>query len=352
MMKWSQRILAFEFGGTPSQIEASRQIFLIRFFAIVGSFFLIPLGLHSILEDRYPLAAVLLLSAFVFLGLLYFSKKSQYLVQLRCIYTALIGVLTLYLILSGGAMGTGIYYTFALCMLIIAYSGHKHGLWIAGVILAIMSLVLYVDNDWFYSYESHHKLRMVLGVSLIFMMMLLFEWMRMRSYDALSVQSEDHRHSAITDALTGIYNRAGLEKNFNEWGENEFPAVAAVIDIDHFKVINDTHGHSAGDLALIAITQIFRQHIKGKDLLGRWGGEEFVLVFANSNKDNMAKVINDIRDALKLHLIEYGQSRFSLNISAGISCVQDSKSLGRALVVADERLYMAKKTGRDRVVMV
>lgn len=351
MNKGLQRITTFDFGGSPEKIESSRQIFLIRFVAIFGSVFLLPLGLNSIIESRYWLGIILIISAVVFMSLLFFAKKPEHLIKLRFTYCSLISLLTLYLVFTGGALGTGIYYTFSLCMVIISFAGHKHGLWIAGLLLTLLSVGLYSNFDWLYPYDDSHKIRMVLGISLIFMMMLIFEWMRMRSYDALSIQSEDHKHGAFTDSLTGIYNRLGLEQNLRELQQNDYPVVFALIDIDHFKSINDSYGHHAGDIALISLVQVFRQHIKGKDLLARWGGEEFVLVFTNDNIKNMVKVLNDVRIALKVNVIEYGQSRFTLNFSAGVCIITDKNDLHRGFVVADKRLYTAKKAGRDQIVI-
>lgn len=350
MRRLIRKLTQFEFGDTPEKIEASRQLFLTYFFAIVGSVFLIPLGLASVWSQRYFLGLLLLTCAAVFLWLLRFTRNPANMGRLRATVCGLISLLSLYLILWGGVEGTGVYYTFALCMLIVSFAGPRAGPWVALVFLVVLSLGLYSKYSGFYPYLHSQKLRIILGIGLTFMMMTILEWMRMASYGALSAQSENLKQTSVTDALTGLLNRNGLKEGLARWQHEQFPAVLALIDIDHFKAINDRHGHHVGDQALVVVSQIFRRHTKGRDLIARWGGEEFALVLAASTKDNMLKVLNDIRETLQSTQIQQGNTSFTLGFSAGVSELTSLGDWKFAMNLADKHLYMAKAAGRDRFI--
>lgn len=339
----------FDFGDTPQQIEVSRQRFLIRFFAVAGSAFLLPLAIVSFVNQRLLLGTVLIVATALFLLLLRFTSTERHLGFLRCSYSALLSLLVLYLVFSGGAFGTGIYYCFALCMLIICYTGYRLGLVVALLLLTSMTLVFCWQPGWLYPYPTDHDIRIVLGFAANFIMMLIFEWMRVRSYGALSVQAESHKQSSQTDGLTGVLNRDGLLAALRSWQPEQFPAALALIDLDHFKQINDQHGHLAGDQALITFAQLVSCHIKGRDLFGRWGGEEFVLVMANTSLSDLHKVVEDIRRSLQLNPIRQGAQPFTLAFSGGACQLLDPHQLELALAEADEHLYRAKQSGRNRL---
>jgi diguanylate cyclase (GGDEF)-like protein/PAS domain S-box-containing protein len=162
------------------------------------------------------------------------------------------------------------------------------------------------------------------------------------------------KQQATTDALTGITNR----RRFMELAENEIkrgirlkhPMAMAVIDLDHFKQINDTHGHSTGDLALIAFTQICKKNIREIDIFARFGGDEFVLLFPETARDDAYMVMERVRLALTSQPIDLGGKLVPMTLSAGIAHLTDeSISLDALLEHADQALYKAKEAGRNHV---
>lgn len=130
----------------------------------------------------------------------------------------------------------------------------------------------------------------------------------------------------------------------------DFPAVVAVIDIDHFKKINDEFGHDAGDAALQCVADCLRANMKGRDLICRWGGEEFVVLFRNTSLKNAETVLRQIGDEARSGSIRYGAHVFSTTFSAGVVLLRDRDAFQDCMSQADKLLYQAKQNGRDQIV--
>lgn len=132
--------------------------------------------------------------------------------------------------------------------------------------------------------------------------------------------------------------------------ESDFPAVMGVIDIDHFKRINDEYGHDAGDVALRYLGDYLRGSVKGRDLMCRWGGEEFVVIFTQLSFESGVSILDQMREESSVRPLSHGGRAFSISFSAGVVVLKGKKDFLNALRLADERLYYAKQHGRNRVV--
>lgn len=161
---------------------------------------------------------------------------------------------------------------------------------------------------------------------------------------------------ASTDALTGCLNRAtadALLRHELERGRREHTPVGFVLlDLDHFKVINDTHGHSAGDTALQCFVAEVRRRLRASDVMGRWGGEEFVLVLPSTDPTGAARLVEQIRDGVEALQIQHeGADPFRITVSAGVVIAQPHQHLSaeQLFTLVDQALYRAKDDGRNRV---
>lgn len=158
---------------------------------------------------------------------------------------------------------------------------------------------------------------------------------------------------AATDGLTGLYNRRYLWKRFEEEYQRakrfKHKLCFVLIDIDHFKGINDRYGHPAGDKVLKEMGKIFRSHLRGIDLAARYGGEEFAIFLPETSIENALHVAERLRQAfhaLKISPIPEG----GLSLSAGIAEFPTHAQTPQAIYKkADEALYKAKSSGRNRV---
>jgi diguanylate cyclase (GGDEF)-like protein len=159
---------------------------------------------------------------------------------------------------------------------------------------------------------------------------------------------------ARTDELTGLPNRrAFLERGTSalDLARRHGRALALIMfDIDHFKRINDTHGHGAGDAALRAVTGVLRRIARGSDTPGRLGGEEFGLLLPETNVEDAVRVAERLRRDVAAMTVPFDGTAISVTCSFGVAGLSDDLSgLDALLQAADEALYQAKREGRDRV---
>lgn len=167
----------------------------------------------------------------------------------------------------------------------------------------------------------------------------------------LWLSNNELKKISTMDQLTGVFNRRQLDQCIHHEVEKASrysrPLSMLMIDIDHFKKVNDTYGHQIGDYALISISRILSQHIRSSDILGRFGGEEFVILCPESDKDEAAELGEKLRQTIE----EYSFDTIgNLTISIGISEFKAEMSNEDLLYKADIALYKAKNGGRNQVV--
>ncbi|MFE8643677.1 diguanylate cyclase [Sphingomonas sp. NCPPB 2930] len=155
------------------------------------------------------------------------------------------------------------------------------------------------------------------------------------------------------DGLTGLLRHADIKEQVTQEvlrnARGSKPASVAMIDIDHFKRINDTYGHSVGDNVIRSLANLLRQRLRRADQLGRYGGEEFVAVLPDCSPAQAHTVLDGIRQHFsQLEFIDQGR-RFHVTLSAGIAAVRATDQPGETLERADRALYAAKHGGRDRI---
>jgi diguanylate cyclase (GGDEF)-like protein len=173
--------------------------------------------------------------------------------------------------------------------------------------------------------------------------------------NSIAVETADLE--ASTDSLTGLYNRAYLSHRFEaevRRAKNYMaPLSVLLLDIDHFKKVNDTYGHPAGDVILKKLAEIIRKVTRASDFVVRYGGEEFVVVMTASNQDQAFLYIDRLREVVAAteFPVPGHSAPLKMTISAGVSSFpDDGQSTTDLLKAADEALYAAKAGGRNRVV--
>lgn len=161
------------------------------------------------------------------------------------------------------------------------------------------------------------------------------------------------RKLMVEDSLTGLYNHVKTKTLLQQallLGERQNVAVSyAILDIDHFKRVNDNYGHTVGDKVLKTLARYLKQHVRKADIVGRYGGEEFVIVFFGSSAEQAQEKLEEIRDSFSKIYHAYDEGIFSVSFSAGIAEYPDYSNMMELVVAADEAMYHSKRQGRNRI---
>ena len=166
----------------------------------------------------------------------------------------------------------------------------------------------------------------------------------------LEAQAAELVHLASTDKMTGLYNRAKLDEALNMEMERSrrygHPLGVILMDIDHFKKINDTYGHPVGDDVLIKLAKLLDHNTRITDTLGRWGGEEFVIISPHTDRAGVIHLAENLRHNIEAHTFE---SVGRQTASFGVTLLRDEDTAASVIKRADDALYSAKAEGRNRV---
>lgn len=162
-------------------------------------------------------------------------------------------------------------------------------------------------------------------------------------------RSERLTIQAERDPLTGVHNRRGFFAAATRVLRPERPGVIALIDLDHFKAINDSLGHAGGDVILHAFAERLCEGVRRSDICARWGGEEFAVLLPGASLAQAREVMDRLRASLASHPLSPDAA---LTFSCGLAPIKEATTLLEAAHRADQALYAAKNDGRDRIVSV
>ena len=163
------------------------------------------------------------------------------------------------------------------------------------------------------------------------------------------------RYFMERDSLTGLLNHVNLKEalyNENLRAERtEAELCFAMIDIDHFKKVNDVHGHMTGDRVLKSLSRLLQDRLRRTDIIGRYGGEEFGVILINTNADNARIIMDKIRESFSQIRHVSSEGDFYVTFSCGIACVPGISNASELNAAADQALYSAKDSGRNKIVI-
>jgi two-component system, cell cycle response regulator len=200
------------------------------------------------------------------------------------------------------------------------------------------------------------------GAVVLFSILFIFPFIRSQAREhgqlremtqTLSARSETLEHAALTDGLTGMQNRRyfddALKEYLGEFQRIGKPVGLMVLDLDHFKSVNDTHGHDVGDEVLRRVSQCLKDFTRYHDVAARVGGEEFAVVAPNMDLELLRKFAERIRKAISELVVESGNVRLKVTSSFGLALWDGRETADAFYKRADLMLYQAKTTGRNRV---
>lgn len=167
------------------------------------------------------------------------------------------------------------------------------------------------------------------------------------------IKMENLRDAAVIDSLTGCYNRREFEnqlnRNISGAIRHQTKLSVFMFDLDHFKEINDTYGHPAGDKVLQEVSAIVKNNMRTGDILARYGGEEFIAILPETDKVKAMELADRLRIRISRKVIVHGDDKITVTASFGVSEMDRNADMGRIIQDADTMLYKAKLNGRNTV---
>ena len=171
--------------------------------------------------------------------------------------------------------------------------------------------------------------------------------------EELKKESDTYKNLSKTDPLTGVLNRYGLQEILSEYNKTKQDSdslIVIILDLDHFKAVNDTFGHEVGDEVLTIVSNLLKESSRSFDSVARWGGEEFVMIYPHTTVKAAMLIAEKIR--LKIENLRFPmRNKLFVTASFGISCMTAVQSFEEAFKSADDALYKAKEEGRNCCVL-
>lgn len=306
-------------------------------------------GALNIQRGVYPLAAVELAMGTASIALMIVVRRTQHLRLWTLAYLLPFFSAMLFALATPRASPTVFVWVLLIPMISHLLLGRWLGLAVAGGFLCGAGTI------YFSRFSDSPELVNTIGVSNVAMASAVIvalshvaEYTRERSERRLAEQ-------ASTDALTGLANRNYLKRAFQQEldraGRRPAPLSLLLMDLDHFKRVNDQFGHEAGDAALVHVAWVLRERLRATDVACRQGGEEFAIMLVDTDGSTAAGVAEALRASLEATPLPHGGTTIPLTASMGVAELGvDGDDLDRLLAAADERLFEAKDQGRNRVV--
>lgn len=332
------------------RIQASGYM-LIFALAITGAMGVIALmGADIYLAVTLLGVAAVILLTYVGVNIVGPSRKTPVLVGV------LLLVLYFYLLLSGGVNNTGLMWAVMLVPGFINLYGYKWGtVTLAGVGVATALILFYPDFPGLLAqYDTAHRARFIAVFGALTALTAILDSSRHQTQQLLHTLTTELETRASTDALTGLANRREAYRAISELERrnHELAGRYTVLigDLDSFKYINDTFGHTFGDRVLQDVAQVLQENTRADDIVARWGGEEFLILLPNTDTAGGNVLAEKLRQKVEALSSDYPQD-VNISISFGVAEGDPTATThGQLLAQADARMYQAKNDGRNRVV--
>lgn len=324
---------------------------VVKLFAVIGFITTLLMGIISVTNEDYILIGTLLLSAILFASP-FIIKNNQQIASSIVLYT--LYSLMIYLVLSGGSHGTGPIWIFIVPSVTFFIQGLKRGIIDIVIFSAAIILAFYLTKNLnIYHYQPPQlPLRIIISFIVVALLSGVYEFFRDSYSKKIIALAKKNEMLATIDPLTELPNRRytieqiKYEKIKNHRTKSTMSLM--LCDVDDFKKVNDKHGHHIGDKALIHLAEIFSKSIREQDIVSRWGGEEFLFMLPNTNKENAKLLAEKIHLNLQKRTFIIEGKEIPITISAGIAEVVYDRNLELDIQEADNLLYHAKSTGKNK----
>lgn len=337
---------------TPDHPEYRRAVLLNITLGVLAGVSLLFAVLNALVFDLQPLVWVDLVALAVAVGLLVELRRSR---RIERIALAAVSMFALFLLAYFWVAGNRFYGVIWLTVfpgLAFFLIGARRGLIACLGFFGATAVLLWgeVAQSGAEVFGPEAVTNLVVALLCLLLMAHFQELSRQEVLVALRQRNHDLEHLSATDRLTGLANRMSLEQSLaaeverRARGGSVFSVL--LLDLDHFKRVNDTFGHATGDAVLQALAQVMERERRGSDRVGRWGGEEFVVICPQADFAGALLLGERLRAAIAAEILpRVGQQ----TVSIGVASHAPGESVGALLARADAGLYAAKNAGRNRV---
>lgn len=292
--------------------------------------------LMNVIQGDYQLAIVDI-PVFLFLGFVWWCVKIKRVYYVNISFLIMVPLLSALIVHSAYQKGlVGIIWCYPILVLLFFCLNNRLAQIASGVIFLVTMCTSY------YFFTTEETIRIGIALFMILVCCILVFNNVFRQYDYLE-------NKAVTDPMTGLLNRALLKEKLQQSMENSnsYPAVLFNLDVDHFKKINDTYGHQAGDEALIQMTQLLKSVLRKTDVVFRLGGEEFLILVEDISLAEATKLATSLRK----RVADFVQPnhKFKMTVSIGVAQYIQNEDWDSWINRADDAMYQAKNNGRNQV---
>jgi diguanylate cyclase (GGDEF)-like protein len=320
----------------------------------------IPLAVTSglaLLRGEWPLGVTLGAFALLACAVLWRVHRQGLSPALRIFLVGAAAILFIFLVLSGGYENTALLWCYAMFVVINHFSSALAGLSVNLGLMGISAVILLTPrlSELHPDYGAAVSNRFIITGVITCLLLYVYAYVQEALKRRLRQTQERLLKVSLTDELTGLTNRRSMKDAISredQRDKGERILAIAIADIDHFKAVNDSLGHDAGDQILVHIAHVLQQALRETDRVARWGGEEFLILLDVLDQDEAKGIIERARTSIEDTPAIYDGRPVRVTISAGIRIVKEpGESLQQAIIAADRNLLRAKELGRNRVIV-
>lgn len=340
----------------PQRAEDVWIMQILQWVAYASTFLMMAIGIKSIYSNHnqhgyilFFFALLMLLNAAVFQR----TKSDD---GYRTFFIFTVASLFIYLTTSGGESNTGPLWFYVFPPLIFYLLGLRLGLIVITSCFTCIAIIFKFPELPFVTTKYHpdFQLRFLTSITFVTVFSYIMDFSRRRARNELIELAGKYEHASKTDELTQLSNRremlSRLNSEFYRYQRHGHHFSVILIDIDHFKHINDQYGHDAGDAVLKQFSEQLFNHSRQLDLAARWGGEEFLLLLPETSLVQALSIAERLRVRIEESEFHYQNQGIEVRISAGVCSISQFETIEGLLRQTDMNLYEAKMKGRNRII--
>lgn len=345
-------------GAHKDEAEKKRRRLTLYFISYVGGTIMaIMAGINVGGDIPYLVTALVVSAAVIFLNVI--ASHIFPLANFSYYVAGLIVAFTINaLVFTGGYNNTGLYFIYPLTFIQIIVVSFRPAMLYVAATMMIAVFMLFNQDFIFAKYAEEDVSRFLISMVCFICVAFIAENFWHQSRKEMLEENLERMRQANSDPLTKLPNRRFLESVYFEKVTKDpasyFPLSTVVVDIDHFKVINDSYGHDVGDEVLIHLSEIMKSAVRTTDIVARTGGEEFLVIFPKATLTQALKLAEIIRGKVEANPFDKANIErpihHKITASFGVATALTDGNINATLKQADDNLYQAKNSGRNKVV--